>query len=187
MITQPLYCRCCQRFPQDLICWTLLLHIRRRAEHIRGPRSVPVRETLLLTHFTDEGSDHGDREVTWQQALALRLAARLCGLCCQAGGVTIHGQRTPALNTVTCVLTRGNVTCHEEPRRQEWQGESERQMGGEGGPEGGPPRARVSVAGQAGYDCLHPRTLGSCAHSPLARLVHVPQCPGQQVGSARVL
>lgn len=115
-----------------------------------------MREMLLLTHFIDEGSDDGGREVTWQQALALRFAARLCGLCCQAGGVTIHGQRTPALNMLTCVLTRGNVTCHEELRRQEWHGASERQVGGEGGPEGGPPRARVPVAGQAGYDCLHP-------------------------------
>lgn len=146
-----------------------------------------MRETLPLTHFTDEGSYDGGREVTWQQALALRFAARLCGLRCQAGGVTIHGPRTPALNTLMCVFTCGNVTCHEELRWQEWHGVSERQMGGEGGPGGGLPQARVSVAGQAGYGCLQPRTRGSCAHSPLARLVHVPQCRGQQVGSARLL
>ena len=77
-------------------------------------------------------------------------------------GVTVHGQRTPALNTLTCALTRGNVTCHEELRRQERQGESERQMGGEGGPEGGPPRARVSVAGQAGHDVCTPDSRFMC-------------------------
>lgn len=96
-----------------------------------------MREKLLLTHFTDEGSDDGGREVTWQQALALSFAARLCGLRCQAGGVivllsTLHGQRTPALDMLMSVFTRGNVTCHEELRRQEWHGVSEelRETGG---------------------------------------------------------
>ena len=56
---------------------------------------------------------------------------------------------------------------------------SERWTGGQGGPEGAPPQARVSMAGQAGHDSLHPRAHSSRTLSPLARLDGAPECQTQ--------
>lgn len=67
---------------------------------------------------------------------------------------TLHGQRTPVLNMLTCVFKHGNVMCHEELRCQEWHGVSEelREMDG---------WARGSRRGPAAGQGVHGRTGGA--------------------------